>query len=334
MRGTAIVGRSEIHLTNITTLPSERAIAVEYIGIRLINVYAPSGTAKRKEKEHFYNTELPYLLRAAPETMILGGDFNFILDPVDATGHFQNSRPLAELVHALALKGTWQQNPAKPTFTHHSPSGATRIDRLYTSQDLMAKKEKNLNSSHRGSSRSCAMRGSGHTRHEEGQRPMEDEPHANTGKRIKGKIRHKWAIWKTHKRYYPEATLWWELYIKKQLRYFVHQEEAECRNDHRQMENHLYECIYDILQSSTLQEDKLPALKRYKAKLLRLHTLRINNVMLDNCAQDKLDGEEPTLFHIKMNKRHAAQTIKQVQDPLGNTLESPKDRPKTSFTPS
>ena len=43
--------------------------------------------------------------------------------------------------------------------------------------------------------------------------------------------------------------------------------------------------------------------------------------MLDNSAKDKIDGEEPTLFHIlKMQKRRAAQTIQQVRDPLGNII--------------
>lgn len=68
--------------------------------------------------------------------------------------------------------------------------------------------------------------------------------------RIKVKIHHKWAAWKTNKRYYQDAILW-ESYVKKQLRYFMRQEEAVLCKDHRLMEDHLYESIYDILRSST-----------------------------------------------------------------------------------
>ena len=57
---------------------------------------------------------------------------------------------------------------------------------------------------------------------------------------------------------------------KKQLRNFVRQEEAECRNNHRKTENHLYECIYDILRNNMPQDDQLNALKRYKTKLVKL----------------------------------------------------------------
>ena len=51
MRGTAIVARKEFHLSNITTLPTGRAITAEYKGIQLINIYAPSGTERRAERE-------------------------------------------------------------------------------------------------------------------------------------------------------------------------------------------------------------------------------------------------------------------------------------------
>ena len=43
IRGTAILAKRTLHLTNITTLSSGRAIAADYKGIRFINVYAPSG---------------------------------------------------------------------------------------------------------------------------------------------------------------------------------------------------------------------------------------------------------------------------------------------------
>jgi len=45
MRGTAIVAKCQHQLTNVLTLPTGRAIAATLHGIRMINVYAPSGTA-------------------------------------------------------------------------------------------------------------------------------------------------------------------------------------------------------------------------------------------------------------------------------------------------
>ena len=59
-RGTAIVARDGITLTNVTRLPSGMAITVRFQDLWIINVYAPSGTARRQESEIFYASELPF----------------------------------------------------------------------------------------------------------------------------------------------------------------------------------------------------------------------------------------------------------------------------------
>jgi exonuclease III len=82
MRGNAITDRKDLHITQIDRIPSGRAIAAEFNGTRLINVYAPSGTSKRTQRECFFLTELPNLLSADSHSILLGGDFNCTLYPV------------------------------------------------------------------------------------------------------------------------------------------------------------------------------------------------------------------------------------------------------------
>jgi exonuclease III len=125
-RGTAIAARDDVELSNITKIPSDRAIAAALNGIWLVNIHAPSDAAKRNEREHFFNNDLT-LLRAAPAHMILGGDFNCVLDKRDTTGHFNYSCSLTELVQGFTLRNAWAADPAIHAFTH---TGATRIDRL------------------------------------------------------------------------------------------------------------------------------------------------------------------------------------------------------------
>jgi len=86
-RGTAILTREQISLTNITRLPSERGMAASYQGVWFVNLYAPSGTANRQERKDFYNVELVYLMRSLPPTKIVGGDFNCVLSQADCTGN-------------------------------------------------------------------------------------------------------------------------------------------------------------------------------------------------------------------------------------------------------
>jgi endonuclease/exonuclease/phosphatase family metal-dependent hydrolase len=116
MPGTAIVRRDEIQLVKNSKLQSGRAIAAKFREVRIINIYAPSGTARRQEREQFYNSELAYLLRDAPENIILCGDFNCILKKTNSTGTYYYSQALVELVRGFKLQDSWQGDPSrKPT---------------------------------------------------------------------------------------------------------------------------------------------------------------------------------------------------------------------------
>jgi exonuclease III len=81
-------------------------MAAKFREVWIINVYAPSGTAMKQERESFFISELPYLLTGETGHILLGGDFNCMLEASDITGGFAYSRALAELVHGLALTDT------------------------------------------------------------------------------------------------------------------------------------------------------------------------------------------------------------------------------------
>jgi hypothetical protein len=57
--------REVISLENVTMLPSGCAIAAQFREIWIINVYTPSGTARKQDREKFYNNEVPYILATA-----------------------------------------------------------------------------------------------------------------------------------------------------------------------------------------------------------------------------------------------------------------------------
>jgi hypothetical protein len=81
------------------------------------------------------------------------------------------------------------------------------------------------------------------------------------------------------------------------------------------MEHHLYECLYDILRGHAPGKDKLPVLQRYKGKIVLLHSKRRAKILLDTHAQDKMEAEEPSLFHVlKLRRRREDREIQQIQD--------------------
>jgi exonuclease III len=130
------VAKNDYHLAHIVKLPSGRAMAGTCAGVRFVNVYAPSGTAKKTQREHFYTNELPELYHSTARSIVLGGDFNCFLHPVDTPGHYNTSRTLKETVEGLHLTDAWTKNALRPAYTHHTLTGASRIDRFYVSRDL------------------------------------------------------------------------------------------------------------------------------------------------------------------------------------------------------
>jgi len=55
-RGTAIIAKVDLQLHRIRRLPSDRELVAYYNNICLLNIYAPSGTANRDERERHFLT--------------------------------------------------------------------------------------------------------------------------------------------------------------------------------------------------------------------------------------------------------------------------------------
>jgi exonuclease III len=51
--GTAIIIRSQLELRKMLRLPSGRGFAAELQGLWIVNIYAPSGAERRREREDF-----------------------------------------------------------------------------------------------------------------------------------------------------------------------------------------------------------------------------------------------------------------------------------------
>ena len=86
-RGTAILTRDRIQLTNIVCRPTGRGRTVQFQNITIVNIYPPSGAERRRGREIFFSNELPYLLRDIPPSLLVGGNFNCVLTNINATGH-------------------------------------------------------------------------------------------------------------------------------------------------------------------------------------------------------------------------------------------------------
>jgi hypothetical protein len=110
-RGTALIVKDPLTLSDVTMLTSGRGIAAKCKGLWIVNIYAPSGAAYKREREDFFNT-----------------------------GETNRSRNLENLIAGYTLIDAWQAHPARQIFTHYTQHGTARLDRIYISWDLQAKK--------------------------------------------------------------------------------------------------------------------------------------------------------------------------------------------------
>jgi hypothetical protein len=73
--------------------------------------------------------------------------------------------------------------------------------------------------------------------------------------------------------------------------------------------------LHDVLRDSAPSAETLPVLNRLKAKIIRIHSLRLQNILMDNNDTDRPDGELPTLYHFLQTKRRRDErTISHLRD--------------------
>jgi exonuclease III len=139
-RGTAVLTREHMPLTNIVRLPTGRGMAADLQGVWLVNIYAPAGAERRQERGGFFTIDIPYLLRAIQTTIIVRGDFNCVLAITGVIGYFNYSRALNELAQGFDLVDMWATALERGIHTHFTRLGAPRLDRIYVSRNLSGRK--------------------------------------------------------------------------------------------------------------------------------------------------------------------------------------------------
>jgi len=140
-RGAAILFKGCYLITNIQRIPTGRGISAHFNGIRIIKTYAPARSEKKRECEDFYNGGVASILINSSDNMILAGDFNCVLTTSDCTCSLNVSRALAILVTGLDLVDGWDVTQGQTIYTHYRAQGASQIDSIYLSCQLLKTKQ-------------------------------------------------------------------------------------------------------------------------------------------------------------------------------------------------
>jgi endonuclease/exonuclease/phosphatase family metal-dependent hydrolase len=68
--------------------------------------------------------------------MILAGDFNYVMNNADSTGHKYYGTALRNLVTNIDLHDVWMPTSQRPGCTYYGPQTASRLDRIYVTKDI------------------------------------------------------------------------------------------------------------------------------------------------------------------------------------------------------
>ena len=142
--------------------------------------------------------------------LLLGGDFNCVLRPVDPTGHFTNSTALAEIVRGLRLTDMWEQDLQHPTYAHYTPTCASRLDSLYMSTNVKGRKVGiEIVPTAFTDHHVVVLRLSILASEQQPRRGMwKRDPTIGTGSSFKERFQAAWEKWRGHKRYYFAIVMW------------------------------------------------------------------------------------------------------------------------------
>jgi hypothetical protein len=64
----------------------------------------------------------------ASDHLLLGGDFNCVMDAWDSTGHGSYSLSLSKLIRGYTVRYAWQDRPCNTACTHYTVHGTARLD--------------------------------------------------------------------------------------------------------------------------------------------------------------------------------------------------------------
>jgi len=244
-------------MQNIRKLPSGRGIAGTLVDTWIINIYAPSGAGKRRERETFFNNELAILLPTGPQELLLAGEFNCVINPDDCTGSPNLSKALASVIAGLALGDVCDQSLRYPQFTHYTNAGATRIDRIYLTNALRQHKQGVDNvivpfTDHLAVTvrlnYPCRMLLPKRRLWRMNISLLDDTAFLDG-------LMTLWSKWKRTMAFYPNKVRWWNSYVKRRISLTFQQEGSSRSRDRKNMEEFYYSAIYHAINSSLPTEN-------------------------------------------------------------------------------
>jgi exonuclease III len=131
------VWRKTLNICEINQLIERRVMSLKCGGETFVNIYAPSGTANRKERWELLNELSVHILSMEKDKLpVMAGDWNVILAECDTTRYFQTKycNVLDRVVKSFSYQDFFRYlHPGAWEYTFHRGEhvAQSRLDRVY-----------------------------------------------------------------------------------------------------------------------------------------------------------------------------------------------------------
>lgn len=303
-RGTAIAVKQHISVSHVDRSLDGRLIVLRLNNsVTLCNIYAPSGVLQRSQREYFFNSTLSYYLREATEHVVVGGDFNSVVDARDSTGNSNFSASLRYTLQHLQLADVWTTlNRNLNGYTYVTHNSASRIDRIYVSSSLRNQlRETNTHvcsfTNHKALTLRLCMP---HLGPEHGRGFWSIRPQILSTENI-AEFETKWNYWLRQRRYYTTWMDWWALYTKKKVLSFFRWKSRELFSEFNRKHQQLYTQLSDAYDEYLGNPSILVTIHRIKSQMLLLQRRFSDTFMQIN--ETRIAGEPLSVFQLGEKRR-------------------------------
>ena len=306
-RGVAIaLGRRVEHEAVENSLDGRLIVVRLKNGTTLCNIYAPTGSQNRNAREDFFNTTCAHYLRNVTGPIILGGDFNSIVNDRDATGGTPRSEMTSRLMLALNLIDVWRcLHPRDTDYTFVRAGCGSRLDRFLVSKSTRewlrtARHVATCFSDHKALLIRMSLPRTGQTC---GRGLWRLNAHVLDDEETLSEFARKWQYWITQRRNYTSWLTWWIQFAKPKIRSFLKWRSSLQYRDFRDTFELLNGELSRAYNLHLNGNNQLVRINRIKGLMLQNQREHSNRCRL--LHETFLQGESTSLFHVaqKMQNR-------------------------------
>lgn len=321
-RGTAVAVRDLYNLHNVEKSLDNRIISVRVGSVTFINIYAPSGAALRNAREDFFNTSVAHYLHHATKDVVLGGDFNAVVNPKDATGCSNISPMCKRLMSAAQLADSWEiLHGNRVEFSFIRSNTASRLDRILVSNAMRLQLRTahfavTAFSDHKAYITRMALPNLGTPA---GRGIWRLQPHILDDAEVMNELTRKWAYWARSRRNYRSWLEWWVLFTKPKLISFLKWKTSIVHRDFRDSMELYRRLLKEAYDNYLGNPEQLATINHIKAQMLRHQRNFSTNFRKMN--ETFISGESTTLFHVaQIHGKRSKSTIAMLQAENGDEV--------------